>query len=121
MEKQKRFSTIRKAVKKQVSFIVPVYNERPSQEDDTQMASLSLRYADGGEWSTASPELKLLFCDNGYYLNKLPYQIASDSDIDHNARIGQFTIRRRTNQAVSAANQICRMYDMMLDDEVVSM
>ncbi len=121
MEKLKKNSTVRKDVSQQVSFIVPVYNERPQLEDDTQMAGLSLRYADGGGWSTASPELKLLFCDNGYYLNKLPYQVASASDVDHNAGIGQFTIRRRSNHAVSAANQICRMYDMMLDDEVVTM
>ena len=121
MEKQQRYSSIRKKAGQQVTFIIPLEKNMPSPEDDTQMASLALRYADGGEWTTDSPELKLLFSDNGYYLNKLPYQIVSDSDIDQRARIGQLTVRRSSDQSVSAANQICRMYDMMVDGDVVVM
>ncbi len=120
MEKLKRHAKSQNPARQQVTFIVPLNNDLPCPAEDTPMASLALRYADGGAWSADSPEMKLLFCDNGYYLNKLPYRIVSDSDIDQNARIGQLTIRR-TDQSVSAANQICRMYDMMLDGDVVIM
>lgn len=121
MEDHKRCAIISKPASQQVTFIVPLHNKLPFPEEDAQMTGLAVRYADGGALTTDSPELKLLFADNGYYLDKLPYQIVSADNIDHRSGIGQFTIRRSVNNAVSAANQICRMYDMMLDGEVVIM
>ncbi len=122
MENRKRCLIMPKPAEKQVTFIVPLPNELPSlEEDDTQMAGLAVRYSDGAALTNDSPELKLLFADNGYYLNKLPYQIISEDNIDHRAGIGQFSIRRSLDNAVSTANQVCRMYDMMLDGDVVVM
>jgi hypothetical protein len=121
MEDYKRCTLMSKPADRQVTFIVPLHNKLPSPQEDARMSGLAVRYADGGALTTDSPELKLLFADNGYYLNKLPYQIVSAENVDHRSGIGQFTIRRSVNNAVSAANQVCRMYDMMLDGEVVIM
>ena len=66
----------------------------PGRINDISMGGLSFSYVEGEEWYHESKELDILFGENDFYLDKIPFETVSDTIIEKESPFSQITMRR---------------------------
>jgi len=66
----------------------------PGRINDISADGLSFSYVEGEEWYHNSSELDILFGENDFYLDKIPFETVSDTVIENESPSSQIIMRR---------------------------
>jgi c-di-GMP-binding flagellar brake protein YcgR len=66
----------------------------PGRINDISLGGLCFSYVEGEEWYHESSELDILFGDDDFYLDKIPFETVSDTIIENESPYSQIIMRR---------------------------
>lgn len=66
----------------------------PGRINDISLGGLCFSYVEGEEWYHESSELDILFGDDDFYLDKIPFETVSDTVIENESPYSQIIMRR---------------------------
>ena len=66
----------------------------PGRINDISLGGLSFSYVEGEEWYQNAAELDILFGDDDFYLDRIPFETVSDTMIENESPYSQIVMRR---------------------------